>query len=321
MNDNRSITPVNLSGSRVAAVLGLHKYLTPAKLAAEIIESRNPGYCEKNGIELPEFEINKSIEFGWDFESEVLNLIHNRYGYIYDQQGFYERGNRTCHIDARLSKEKIVEVKTVSASAYYTGWNEKTGEIPNHYYAQVQHNMDLTGAKQCLVAALVFPKNPEEIAKNLDGEEPDTWKQKIKMREITVALAQMGYYQEYLIERDDKFIALMNESCDIFWEKYIETETIPPATYSDDFKILCPQPHWECIADNAVEDLCVEYAKTNSELDILDKRKNQIRTIIFNYMFFNKDRNELGERTMRLFSQTGKSIASWNGKTFRVNVK
>lgn len=320
MSDPRSITVKNLSGSRVAAVLGQHKYLSPAQLAAEIIESRNPGFCIKNKIELPELEINKSIDFGWDFENFIRDIFEYKNDCkIVDVQRIYEIGNRTCHIDGRIEDTKrILEIKTASASAYYAGWNEKTGEVLKHYYIQAQHNIDMTDSDECVIAVLIFPRHPEEICKNLDGEDAGSWKSKIKRREITEALYQMGYYHEYLIERDQELIDVMRAACEIFWNDYIIPEIIPPASFADDFKIVCPEPHWETVADLQIEQICEEYSKTKSEIKTLEKRIDQLRTIIFNYMFFTKDRNEIGERTMRLFSRTGKQIASWTGKTFTV---
>ena len=70
-------TPINISASRGAAILGLSKWKTPIHAWLEMMKSRQTGFCEKHGYQIPEFEYNSAMKWGHAFESAIIELAEN----------------------------------------------------------------------------------------------------------------------------------------------------------------------------------------------------------------------------------------------------
>lgn len=175
-------TPINISASRGAAILGLSKWSTPVQIWLQIMESREPGFCAKNKYELPIIEYNTAMKWGHAFESAIIELaeikkiasIVNReklfsYNNYVDIQSGGEIGYITCHIDGQYEDwdhnllPELHEGKTTSANYFYSAFGEPgTDRVPVEYQLQCQHQMICTGAEKVILSVLVFPKRPEE---------------------------------------------------------------------------------------------------------------------------------------------------------------
>lgn len=187
-------TPINISASRGASILGLSKWKTPVQSWLEIMEARQPGFCEKHGYKLPEFEYSSAMRWGHAFESAIIDLAHNKYGQpITNQEMIFAFNPKTgkiisfsanteeyegiplsiwlirngyiitCHIDGEYFYGNLHEGKTTS----YFYWNENFGEpgtdkVPMDYQIQCQHQLICTGAEKVILSVLVFPKRVEE---------------------------------------------------------------------------------------------------------------------------------------------------------------
>ena len=81
-------TPVNISASRGASILGLSKWKTPVQSWLEIMEARQPGFCEKHKYKYPEFEETAVLRWGKAFESAIIELAERKQD---DVIGFREK--------------------------------------------------------------------------------------------------------------------------------------------------------------------------------------------------------------------------------------
>jgi predicted phage-related endonuclease len=173
-------TPINISASRGAAILGLSKWKTPVQTWLEIMEARESGFCEKNNYKLPEFEEGPPLRWGKAFESAIVELAESiRNSKIVDREKLYKLGDDitdgdkwdfiTCHIDGAYLKPegKLVfplhEGKTTSLFYFNDNFGEPgTDKVPIEYQIQCQHQMICTGAEKVILSVLVFPRRVEE---------------------------------------------------------------------------------------------------------------------------------------------------------------
>ena len=181
-------TPINISASRSAGILGISQWSTPVTEWLNIMEAMEPGFCEKNGYkwEPPVKDEDKSAVFRWGhaFEDSVIKLSEDAQGRkindresLCEYQGLQKGENYiTCHVDGiyeYISGEfspKIHEGKTTFARAFYKKWGEPgTAHIPAEYQSQCQHILMCTGADEIVVSVLVFPKL-RTSGKRLDGK-------------------------------------------------------------------------------------------------------------------------------------------------------
>lgn len=83
--------PINISASRGAAILGLSSWKTPREAWLEIMEEREPGFCDKNNYVLPEKPDNVAIRWGKAFESAIIEIAERKTGdKIIDREKFLE---------------------------------------------------------------------------------------------------------------------------------------------------------------------------------------------------------------------------------------
>lgn len=183
--------PINISASRAAAILELSGYATKTDVWLEIMESREPCFCEKNNYEKPERVENAAMRWGTAFEDAICELAENkRRGKIIDREKFFEicvvhKGQSvgptiieenpgkyenylTCHIDGQYSRMhdnqfELHEGKTTSQFYFNDNFGEPgTDAVPMEYQIQCQHQMICTGAEKVILSVLVFPKRADD---------------------------------------------------------------------------------------------------------------------------------------------------------------
>lgn len=110
-------TPLNISGSRAAAILGLSQYQTPLQVWLQIMGRE---FCEQNNYEYPVFEGNAATRFGSVFETAIINYTERKFNSpISDREKVFEDDYITCHIDARMADDILIENKTTYSGSYF----------------------------------------------------------------------------------------------------------------------------------------------------------------------------------------------------------
>lgn len=332
--------PINgtISGSRAATILGLNQWETSFSVWQKIMEELAPGFNKKMGYEFPIFEESAAVRFGNAFEDANISITEGKLSSkIFNREKVYEfetAGNPelplllSCHIDGELSGSTLFEGKTTSIMSWKNKWGDPgTDKIPANYQIQVQHNMMLSGLKECVVAVLVFPETPEKW-ESMGWESRDcgvgyrlshpnnSVGNIINPNDWASVLSQMGYHHLYYIKRNDELIKLMQQKYQEFWTDFVITKKPPKPMNLDDIARLCPEPVGTIvIEDQNIIDIVNEYKSISKEISSsgdLSKRVKQLKTL-----FLDTARN-LGaveddeSKDKWIFrDSTGKKIASW----------
>ncbi len=134
-----------IGGSDAPAILGLVGWASPASVQAD----------KWNLLEEPDQA--EHLKWGQRLEGVILEAFAEEIGHPVDRYGLLIRSTEhpfmLCTPDGVFTKDGTryyVQAKnTMMASA----WEE---DVPDHVKVQVQHEMAVTGAEACYVAALVF---------------------------------------------------------------------------------------------------------------------------------------------------------------------
>lgn len=336
-------TPLNISGSRAAAILGMSNYSTPLQVWLQIMESRSPGFCEKHNYKLPEFEYNSAMKWGSAFESAIIELAEEKQNKkIICREDFYSCHPKlklfsqqedtssaagayvTCHIDGKyILTDTLHEGKTTSANYFYSAFGEpETDRVPVEYQLQCQHQMICTGAEKVILSVLVFPKRVEEWEEQgweivPNGDDYLIVKNDLPIHPIYWAepLSMMGYFHQYTIHAHADLQKLMLEAYADFWNNYVLTGTPPEPMNYDDIKKIVHSPVGTIIATPEINNLISEYKQIGSEISstgTLAKRRDQLKTQILNFSRtagFVEDDESRDKWIIR--SQDGKKLASY----------
>ena len=316
--------PLNISGSRSAAILGMSNYQTPLQVWLQIMGRE---FCKEHNYEYPEFEGNAATRWGSAFESAIIELAEEKQKCdIYGRETFYQKDYITCHIDgAYLERDELHEGKTTSAQYFYSAFGEPgTDRVPVEYQLQCQHQMICTGAEKVILSVLVFPKRPEEweamgweIISDYYLQNINLGKQ-VQTFEWAKILNQMGYFHQYTIHAHPDLQALMLSAYSDFWNNHVLTGTPPEPKNYEDIKKIVRSPVGTIIATPEINNLIAEYKQIGSEISstgTLAKRREQLKTQILNFSRtagFTEDDESRDKWIIR--SQDGKKLASY-GKT------
>lgn len=318
-------TPLNISGSRAAAVLGLSEYRTPLNVWLEIMENKEPGFCAKNNYFYEPFEGNSSTRWGSAFESAIIDLTEEKLNAkLTDREKYFQKDYLSCHVDAIIDGNILYEAKTTTQFSFSNSWGEPgTDRIPSSYQIQVQHNLLLTGLDKCILSVLVFPKRVEEweamgwsVILEPDGEYLIV-NEKCSIHPIQWATVfnDIGNFHQYTIHAHTDLQKLMLEAYADFWNNHVLTGTPPEPKNYDDIRAICRDPQGTLIATPDIENLISEYKQIGSEISstgTLAKRREQLKTQILNYSRtagFVEDDESRDRWIIR--SQDGKKLASY----------
>lgn len=330
--------PINISGSRAAAVLGLNDYRTPLNVWFEIMENREPGFCAKNNYLYEPFEGNSSTRWGSAFESAIIELTEEKLNTkLTDREKYFQKDYLSCHVDAIIGNNVLYEAKTTTQFSFMNSWGEPgTDRIPSSYQIQVQHNLMLTGFDKCILSVLIFPKRVEEWEEmgyipmcNDNG----VWRIDYnngkhlkcgypKINEWAKSLAELGYFHQYTITAHADLQKLMLEAYSDFWHNHVLTGTPPEPKNYDDIRAICREPIGTIIATPEINNLIAEYKQIGAEISdtgTLAKRRNQLKTQILDFSRtagFVEDDESRDKWIIR--SEDGKKLASY-GKDSRGN--
>lgn len=328
-------TPLNISASRAGAILGMSQYSTPLQVWLQIMESREPGFCEKHNYQIPEFEYNSAMKWGHAFESAVIELAEEKQGCkIVDREKLFTHPVHeylTCHLDGIYDEHKfgnnfyngfrdgeltLHEGKTTSAQYFYSAFGEPgTDRVPVEYQLQCQHQMICTGAYKVILSVLVFPKRVEEWEKNgiTPIEKDGKWflnfdqseKYSIDPISWAWALDQMGYFHQYTIHAHADLQKLMLESYSDFWNNHVLTGIPPEPMNYDDIRAICREPVGTILTDSKYHCLdCGHKSESNikkcpecSGINI--ERYSDIENYIAEYRSIGKEISDTGTLAKR----------------------
>lgn len=179
----------SIGGSDAATCVNMNQYSSLITL-----------YADKKGLSKDRAD-NEAMRLGRDLEQYVAERFCEKEGkkvrndyfmYADDEYEFL-----TANIDRRVVGENAgLEAKTMGS---FNGYNLEAGEIPSHYYCQVQHYMMVMGFDKMYLAILVL---------------------------------QRGLYT-FEIPRNDDFIRQLREAEVDFWTNYVEKNVVPEPDGSD----------------------------------------------------------------------------------------
>lgn len=195
----------SIGGSDIGALLGLNRYSSPFTV-----------WAEKTG-RLPEQPDNEAMRQGRDLEDYVARRFMERSGKRVERYNYLLRSPKCPHLHANIDRRVLgersgLECKTASALNLkaYSG-----GQFPESYYAQCVSYLAVTGWERWYLAALVL--NKAFFVYQLTTAEEDT----------TPEWCDGSVYVP-----ESELVALKELAAD-FWERYIETDSPPPADGAD----------------------------------------------------------------------------------------
>lgn len=123
----------------------------------------------------------------------------------------------------------------------YKTTSERWAEIPQHYEAQVQHQLFVTGADTARIRQFVSPVNRDIIPSLLESMRELAMFPEEADRRIADWLIKNGEFYTYIIERDEKYIDRLVEQEKLFWG-FVESNVIPPFADPDGTIDLSGEP-------------------------------------------------------------------------------
>lgn len=358
--------PIGISGSRAATVLGLNSFQSQFELWQMIMEEQQPGFNSLQGYVIPEYQETAYTRWGNAFEDSIIKLAEEKAGtdIIKRESLFYWHIGQpsfpneacpgmyskvlpwgqyiSCHIDGLYKNEfqrdihgdyKLLhEGKTTSQFIFKNSWGTPgTDRVTRYIQCQVQHQLLCTGAEQCIVSVLVFPRRVEEWEEIyykpafstkkgyfLIDRKTDNHK---NIQDWATVLDQMGYFHQYQIQANHDLHKIMIEKYKEWWNKHIIEKQEPVPENTEDIKRLFPEPVGTIVADERIEYLCSEYKQIGQEISKtgrLGKRRENIKVAILDWMRKQDSVMDEDSREKTIIrDRAGKKLVSWNGRVFR----
>lgn len=227
-----------IGGSDVAGILGLSKFKSPLDI-----------YIEKTAEQPIENEDNEAMRAGRMLEDTVAKWFIEETGFITKRDNkiriHKEKPYLIANVDrVILGQEKgpgILEIKTTSGF-YASKWET---EIPEEYYLQLQHYLNVTGYKWGAVAVLI------------DGR----------------------HFKHYYFDRDEQLIQYMTEKLEDFWKNNVE-KRVPPAMTEKDVQNIKAEPEKEIEAKEFVALMIEQIKNFKEKIAEYESKKVELETTI-----------------------------------------
>ncbi len=221
-----------LGGSDVSACMGINPWKTPLDV---MLDKTGPvQVLEQNSRMKAGHKLETVIAEYWEEATGRKSTNDHKIRIHPEHEFLIANVDRVItshwdHLEIKPKSTGILEIKT----AGYHSWKNWNGEIPQHYYCQLQHYLNVTGYEWGEFAVLV------------DGHEFHTIK----------------------FDRDDEFIELMTDKLVRFWNNYVLAGIEPPPSSEGDLKILYPShiPEKQIEAEPNVVDL-IDQLKAHKEI-------------------------------------------------------
>lgn len=339
--------PINISASTGAAILQQSKYQTAVQNWLRIMESRQPGFCARNGYEIPPFEESAAIRFGKAFESAVIELAEQKQAMkIIDRERVYSLAIAgqpdaiSCHIDGmydfdgRLHEGKTTNVWTWKDN-FAHGIDGEPDRVMVEYLIQANHQMICAGSDEVIMSVLVFPKRQNEwedegleisddggygifFPPNREKEFHPYGKHFIEPIQWAHTLNQMGYFHQYHIKADPVLQSLMLEQYEKFWRVNVIGQKMPDLQDMVDVKSVIKNPVGTVVLEGDSALLAKEAIEIAGEERILKARKEKLKiAIIQTAKDGEKHIDESSENKFVFLDEYGKKLASYAKSGFR----
>lgn len=241
---------LGLGGSEVPTVLGLNEYMSPFQLwkgkvgdEIEVIENKFTWW----GIEL-EAPISRSYEklSGRTLIEDPYIRIHPKYNNL------FVNIDRIIADNSDSKGAGVFEAKSTVGSVYRS-WSTKYADfqgIPPNYFAQVQHELSVSGLKWAVLCVLILDQ-----------------------REI----------KNIPIERDDAYIEKQNFALNAWWNAYV-VNVVPPPMDAADYSFIEPIPETSVEIDEEIEKILPELIDKKDQYKNLkvqiDELSDKVKTFI-----------------------------------------
>jgi putative phage-type endonuclease len=237
---------LGLGGSDVATALGINHYksaykLWQEKVSDEIEETNNKFTVWGNLLEEPIIQVYEELT-GKKVIREKKIRIHPEHDCLF------------ANLDGIVEADNWVLEAKSTVSSVYKSWkdDENAQSIPLPYYAQVQHELSVTGFSNAVLVILLLDQ-----------------------REIKIIP----------IKRDEEYIQKQNKALVLWWNAYVLQNEAPPMTAAE-FDYVDPLPGTFTEADDKTLKLCEDTQELQKEWNGLKKKiecnKDQIKEIIGN---------------------------------------
>jgi len=228
LNDRRTF----LGGSDAPVVMGISPWKTPYQL-----------WMEKTGQAAPpDLSEVERVRFGILLEDIVAREFMSRTGFkvrrVNQRQILKRKPYLVAQIDRRIVGGGILECKTADASRK-SDWDDG---VPDHYMAQVQHQLLVTGESFAYIAVL-FGGNT---------------------------------FQCFRIERNEALIANLEIILDDFWTK-VKTFTPPEPSSTEEARQMWRKPVGEIVIGGDEEKGIVkDLLSIKEEIKVLEGRQDEL---------------------------------------------
>ena len=235
-----------IGGSDAGAIMGLNKWTSPLTV-----------YLDKKGLN--PFDGNRATERGSWLEEPIREKAKELLGVMIEECPYMFTSTThpfmSANIDGLVYIQDKKEINGIQLSGL-GGHEIKTTqrgdgfsehEIPDSYFAQVQHYMAVLDLPWFILSAYCIDRHE---------------------------------FHHYVIQRDDAFISRLIEAEKDFWENFIEKGIMPAPSgidaESDAINELFTGSATTLILDSEAESMSAEYLLINSQMKDLEKRKAQL---------------------------------------------
>lgn len=209
-------------------------------------------WLDKTG-QAPEREETEILHFGQVLEQVIADEFVRRNGVkVQRRNAMYHHKDHpelVANIDRYIVGGKILECKTCNAFAA-DKFGKDGDSVPDEYLLQVQHYMHITGIHEAVLAVLI------------GGNQ----------------------YRQFELMYDWSLADFAAAKCVEFWQKYVLTNTPPPATEHDDLaEYYTAKPGASINASPEMVDLIAEAKAKKAEVKALEKEIDSICFEIKNF--------------------------------------
>jgi predicted phage-related endonuclease len=321
-------TPIDISASTGAKILNVSQWGNSLNAFLEIMERREPGYCERKGYTPPENDYNLAMQFGHAFEDAICSIVERVHGdRIINREKLYTRDYLTCHPDGEFETERAgIENKVTNIYSFRDNWGEPgSGAVAMDTQIQVQHQMILTGWKLVYVNVLVLPCRVDDWEKLGWTVEKDVYNGGYYLRNVNIwktisasewatTLHQMGFLHTYKVEADPELQERMIAEYRKFWETNILADVPPLVEDYESIKKLLAHPAGHVIVGNHVEKMVKEIKDITHEIGPSGpnaKRKDVLKARIMKEAIrARKVKDEDAKTKIVLFNDCGQKLGT-----------
>mgnify|MGYP004003167303 CR=1 FL=1 len=238
LSHNEWLKERKIGGSSVASILRCNPWATPLDAYNQLIDPIG-SQIETNSRMIAGNKLEAVVMEYWT-ETTGKKAIQDNKIRIHPEHDFL-RANMDGVILANEEEHTgVLEIKTTGSFT----WKAWGGSIPEHYYCQLQHYLNVTGYSWGEFAVLV------------DGHE----------------------FHNIRFERDQEFIDLMTDQLVRFWNDHILAETPPEPSNENDLKTLYPShiPEKTIEAVNGMSEQIEQLILLKEEIKLLTDSKKEM---------------------------------------------